>query len=317
MPELNKISKYILTRPLSGQGSGYSRWGFAVLEGDPSRTEHFIKEFISPVYPDAHSEISSAVRKVIVNGCEAFALKKSRLYSAINSASNGNIIGIEDFFRFRSRYYIITEKINITPYDVAAIARLPLEKKLVLLRVLLNSVKCLHDAGVIHADLKPENIIIKQTKNGFFTAKLIDFDSSFFEDEPPENKDDIQGDPVYLSPETFMCIAGEDAALTTRLDIFSLGIIFHELLCGERPAFDDCYDYIYESVLDGVYPIIGNDVPPAIGVMIKLMLSRNPQNRPRAEEIDEVLAAISGDSREFAAPPAKKSGYFAPPKALR
>ncbi len=312
MSELIKIGNYILTRPLCGQGSGYSKWGFAYMEDDPDKTEYFIKEFISPVYPDSSSEISSDLRKSIIRGCEKFSAKKSKLYSAINSASNGNIIGVNDFFRFKTRYYIITDKIDISPYDFKAIAKIPLDKKLLLLRVLLYSVKCIHDSGVIHADLKPGNIIIKRTENDFFTAKLIDFDSSFFENEPPDNKDDIQGDPVYLSPETFLCIAGEEASLTTRLDIFSLGIIFHEILCGERPAFDDCYDYIYESVLDGVPPEICPDIPPSIGVMIRLMLSADPMNRPRADEISQALSAAS----EFCNTSQKKNNYFSKPKSL-
>jgi serine/threonine protein kinase len=289
------IGKYRLTRALCGQNSGYARWGFAEYGG----TEYFIKEFISPVYPGDTSEISKEIRGSLISECLIFEAKKSKLYRAINSASGGNIIGVLDLFRYGSRYYIVTEKVEVIPYDADMTASLPYDKQLVLLKALLYNIKCIHDAGIVHADLKKDNLIIKRTHNGYYTAKLIDFDSSFFENEPP-GKDELQGDMVYLAPETFLRMNGEDIRVTRRADIFALGIIFHEILCGYRPSFPDCYGYIYEAVLDGADITADNRLPADMRGLIKSMTAREPQDRPAADQIFRLLSAMD-------VPPAKKA----------
>jgi serine/threonine protein kinase len=170
-------------------------------------------------------------------------------------------------------------------------ASLPYDKQLVLLKALLYNIKCIHDAGIVHADLKKDNLIIKRTHNGYFTAKLIDFDISFFENEPP-GKDELQGDMVYLAPETFLRMNGEDIRVTRRADIFALGIIFHEILCGYRPSFPDCYGYIYEAVLDGADITADIRLPADMRGMIKSMTAREPQDRPAADRIFRLLSAM-------------------------
>lgn len=284
------IGKYKLTRALIGQNSGYARWGFAAYNG----REYFIKEFISPVYPDPSSPISDEMRAALVADCLNFETRKNRLYSAINASSNGNIIGIREFFRWKSRYYIVTDKVEPESTNINEIAALPLEKKLLLLRVLLYNIKCIHDRSVIHADLKPDNLILKATRNGFFTVKLIDFDSSFFEDDPPVNTDEIQGDMCYLAPETYLRIIGRDIKLTTKADIFALGVIFHEFLCGFRPVLPEGYDYIYETALDGAKVKLYNRLPPKIAALIRKMLSPNPADRPSASEIFYIFGDSHG-----------------------
>lgn len=283
-----QIGKYRLTSPLRGQNSGYARWGFAEYGG----TEYFIKEFISPVYPDAASEISDEMRSAIIADCLDFEAGKSRLYRAVNASSNGNIIGVLDFFRFGSRYYAVTEKVEIDREGFGAASSLPFDKQVVLLKALLYNVKCIHDAGIIHADLKPDNLLIKRTQNGYFTAKLIDFDSSFFESEPPVNPDDFQGDAVYLAPETFLRISGEDVGVTRKADIFSLGIIFHELISGRRPSVPAGYDYIYEASLDGAGIMPDGRLPGGIRDLVRDMTGREPDRRPAAAEVFGRLAGM-------------------------
>lgn len=276
---------YRLVTELRGQNSGCARWGFAECDGE----EYFIKEFISPVYPDPDSPISDEMRDALISGCVDFENKKNCLYSAINASSNGNIIGIKDFFKYRSHYYIVTEKVETGMYKPSEIAALSFEKKMLLLRVLMYNVRCIHDYGIVHADLKPSNLIVKQTQNGFYTVKLIDFDSSFFENDQPESTEEIQGDMSYLAPETFLKIAGEDIVLTTKVDVFSLGIIFHEFLCGVHPAIPSEYDYVYEAVLDGAPVKLSHRIPEKMSELISAMLLRDPDRRPSAKEIFDIL----------------------------
>ena len=182
---------------------------------------------------------------------------------------------------------------------VSEIAELSMEKKIILLRVLLYSIRCIHDAGIVHADIKPDNLILKPTQNGYYTLKLIDFDASFFEDDQPKNSDDIHGDLSYLAPETFLRIAGENEKITRKADIFALGIIFHEFLTGVRPRMSGDYDYLYEAVLDGGDIGISNRLPLPIHSLIRRMLDIDPKKRPSAADIfdyfGEKTSERSGD----------------------
>ena len=101
-----------------------------------------------------------------------------------------------------------------------------------------HSVYRLHENGIVHGDLKPENILLKRLESGAVTAKLIDFDNCFWEREVlPANKE-IHGDPVYFAPETGPAIIGdEDKRLSVKIDVFALGLIFHQILDRRTAGF--------------------------------------------------------------------------------
>lgn len=118
------------------------------------------------------------------------------------------------FFAKKSSTYIVTDKMFGPFLSIDQISKLSEEKKRTLLKAILYSIVQLHDRGIVHSDLKPENILIRQTAAGFCTAKLIDFDSGFFEYEIP---DEIIGDQRYFSPEA---VLRNDEREKTPSDLF-------------------------------------------------------------------------------------------------
>lgn len=286
--ELENIYGYQLTTELTNKNSGFGRWGFAVKAGK----EYFIKEFLAPVYPEDSLPISAAERNRRVKECQTFYEEKNALYAAIRKANNGNIIQIEDFFRYKTHFYVVTDKVNTASLDVSQVSGLPEEKKVLLLKVLTHCLKNLSLNGIVHGDLKPDNILIKQTVSGFYTVKLIDFDSSFFETRTFDEDDDIQGDTVYLAPETFLCMVGACDKITVRADVFALGILFHQYLSGEFPTFSEEYDYMYEVALDDAPYKLSPKVPAQYQALIRRMLDKDPENRISIEELlDELTGA--------------------------
>ena len=98
---------------------------------------------------------------------------------------------------------------------------------------ILDAVEAVHEKGLTHRDLKPENIFVTGT-----SAKLIDFGLATeigqgTEDSEPMDVDRGVGTPEYMAPELWDAKGPVD----TRADIYALGVIFYEMLCGSPPFF--------------------------------------------------------------------------------
>lgn len=295
------INGYELIGNLHNDKSGYAKWGFARKNG----LEVFIKEFLSPVYPTNTNEISEEQIQRKRNICDTFERGKREFYGELSKCQTGNIIVVREFFRNGSRYYIVTEKVDAASISVHEVARLGIEQKILICKIVLHNISALHSHNIVHGDIKPDNILLKRTARGAYTAKVIDFDSGFLESAAPKAGDDLQGDMVYLSPEAFMFIANESGALTKKLDIFSLGILFHQYFCGETPGFDrDNYDYLFEAVLDDGEIRLNDGIPEDFKKILRSMLSKNPEERPEAGEILQMLqSGVNGVGRVEAPQP--------------
>ena len=143
-----------------------------------------------------------------------------------------------------------------------------------------------HDLGLIHRDIKPGNLMI--ANNGFL--KLLDFgiaQSNKFDTNLTQTGE-IVGTPGYLSPET--CV-GEK--IDQRSDIYSLGIVFYQMLAGEVP-FDTSTPYklltnIVESDISNIQDINKNVDDKTAKILLK-MISKNPDDR--FQNCQEILDAL-------------------------
>ncbi len=284
------INGYDLEKGFTTKNSGFSRWGFGKKNGK----EYFIKEFLSPVFPDS-LEISEETRIRKQKICKAWFDERQRVFKAISDISNGNIVTVKDFFKFGNKFYEVTEKIN-EGIDLKVISKLPLSNKVMLMKVLAYCMKAFDEIKMVHADIKLDNIIVKRTVSGVYTAKIIDISDCYFESEAPENSEEIKGDFVYLAPESFLKMVNEDAKLTTKIDIFALGIIFHQFMCGKLPDISSEYNYIYEAVLNDEIPYLDESIPSEIKAIIEKMLIKDIDERISAGEVFEELLKLKVDN---------------------
>lgn len=288
-PELRKIRDYQLITQLTNKNSGNGLWAFAVKDG----REYFIKQFLSPICPREGSGVPSDIIARKRKEGDKFYQKMMRLYYAVNQSATGNIVTIDAFFFDDTKYYITTQRIDTANLEMKQIASKDHEVKIVLMKVIAHSLASLHTNGVVHADLKPSNVLIKETnvcsgKSKSLTAKLIDFDSSYLEKER-EKDDKIEGDVVYLAPETLLADQGEDVKLTTKVDVFALGLLFHQYYTGELPQFSSEYSYAHQAVLDGRALFLDTRLPDDLKNLIASMLERDPAKRPTTQEAFETL----------------------------
>ena len=280
------IHGYRLETPLSNQNAGMCKWGFARKDG----RSFFLKQFLSPKYPLDNGKLDPALVAKKQRRAQEYFDHRKKYYDVLRQCRNGNIMIVEEFFREGSFYYISTERAFGPFLDMAQVSALPEQGKRVLLQSVLYSIAKLHMHRIIHTDLKPDNVLIKQTKAGFCTAKLIDFESGFLYSDPPK---DIQGDQVYFSPEVVLHNSGEDTEITEKADIFALGILFHEYWSGHRPEFDrEKYNYVSEAVIDGGRLGLDPSIDEDVRDMIARMLSRDPADRPSAVALWEALSGV-------------------------
>lgn len=286
------MNGYELMAPFNNKGAGFSRWTLAT-RGD---REYFLKEFINPVYPLEYS-LSDKIKQQRIEECEEFEKKKKRLYEKINNLSDGNIVRISEFFRCDSHYYISTDRIISQDVSYEELQKYPMEDRLMLCRVIAHAIMKLHSSKIVHADLKASNILLKRTQSDKLTAKIIDFDCSFIEDDPPQYEDELGGDQVYLAPEACLFMCGEPVELTCKIDVFSLGLIFHQILTGVFPWFDSNeYDYAFEAVLDKQALGISAEIDQEIKDMLRKMLLPDAEKRISMHDVFMTFKKMDGDS---------------------
>ena len=282
------IGEYLLNSPLTTKNSGFSQWGFCQKDG----TEYFIKEFLSPVYPDDKVNISPAIKNRKCKECNDWFNQKQKIYNKICEAANGNIIAPFRFFKHNSHFYIVTDKVPPCSLKFGSVKNLPYQQKHILLKVLAASFSSLASKGIVHADVKPENILFKSTLPYQYTAKIIDFDGSYLESDAPFG-DDVKGTEAYLAPESYLALAEQKVALTPKVDVFALGIIFHEMLCGKKPAFSKEYDYLHAAVLSDAKVTLDSTIPSGYRSIIENMLKKDAAERWSAAKVFNRLSQMT------------------------
>lgn len=172
-------------------------------------------------------------------------------------------------------------------------------------KIFLVSMKKIHEAGVVHCDLKPENVQMlpdSGTKLGLI-PRMIDMDRSILADQiapwtQGENKEGYTGTPGYLSPEH---LRGE--APQTASDVFTVGLILGELLCGLHPfsAYLHQPELYKDAVLKGgaFQPVVllgpvgdGEAGAKEYASLIERCFDPQPSQRPTCEELHRALVDL-------------------------
>jgi len=138
-----------------------------------------------------------------------------------------------------------------------------------------------HSRGVIHRDIKPGNVLV--SSNG--VAKVTDFGIARAVSSPSEDltqAGSVMGTATYFSPEQ-----AQGFSVDARSDLYSLGVVLYEMLCG-RPPFtgDSPVAIAYKHVQERPAPPsqFVSDLPPGLEAVVMRLLAKNPDNRYRSAE---------------------------------
>jgi len=149
---------------------------------------------------------------------------------------------------------------------------------------ILDALSYAHSNNVLHRDLKPENILIT-AKNVPGAVKITDFGLAKFIRSGTISASSA-GTPIYMAPEAW------SGSFSEKSDIWSLGVIFYELLTGVPPFLDDSLDGLQHKIERAKFlapSVLRHEIPEYLEAIIIESLKPDPKSRPRAEELLERL----------------------------
>lgn len=152
----------------------------------------------------------------------------------------------------------------------------------------------IHQAGIVHRDLKPSNILLKQ-QGGYLIPKIADFGLARWIDPRYEIQTTKRsGTPYYMAPEMI-----EGKGVSSKTDVYSLGVILYELLCGITPFRGSVGEVLNHQFYDmpGMLP----GIPSALWNVITQMLAKETSVRPSAAQTYVLLKSVIEKVRSLGA----------------
>ncbi|MDO4480344.1 MAG: Stk1 family PASTA domain-containing Ser/Thr kinase [Erysipelotrichaceae bacterium] len=149
--------------------------------------------------------------------------------SAASRISHPNVVDIYDVGEYNGMHYIVMEYIkgHTLKQLIAKRGALSQQEALYIMKQLTSAVLCAHQANIIHRDIKPQNVILKDDG----TVKITDFGIAIASNSVQlTSNNTVMGSAHYLAPET-----AQGKEPNPQVDIYSLGIVFFELLSGSVP----------------------------------------------------------------------------------
>jgi serine/threonine-protein kinase len=245
---------------------------------------------------------------------------------ALAQLDHPNIVTIHSVEECNGVHFLTMQLVEGRSLDrVIPASGLPLEQIVEIARALGDALAVAHDKGIVHRDLKPGNVMV--TNEGH--VKVLDF--GLAKDVRAANGGDltrtsdsqtqigvVMGTPAYMSPEQ---AAGR--LLDHRTDIFSLGVVLHEMATGRRPFEGTSSAELVSAILRDTPPSVTDarpDLPSDLARIIRRCLEKDPSHRVQtardvsnefrdlARQTSQKLAAATTSTSSSRAVPAADSG---------
>jgi len=283
---------------------------FAVSPGTllgPHRIETVIgKGGMGVVYRALDTRLNRPVAvKFLFDGLADQAARRrfQREAQMASSLNHPHILTVYDAGDFEGRQYLVTEFVDGgTLRDWGRAEKRTWREIVALLVGVADGLATAHAAGILHRDIKPDNILV--AKNGY--AKLSDFGLAKLEERvtPAEATQTIDatgpgmivGTFAYMSPEQASGRPGD-----ARSDIFSFGIVIYELLAGRRPFFGATDRELLLTIIQGTAPPLAVEVPVALRMIVEKALENAPADRYQSTR--DLVVDLRRLTRQSADPP--------------
>jgi serine/threonine protein kinase len=172
--------------------------------------------------------------------------------------------------------------------------RLPAARACFIARQVATVLQAAHTLGLVHQDVTPRNIMLVEAPAGTRVSLLDCYIARIKEDRRRDmggitlgSRGVLMGAPEYFSPE--MAVGRRSSELDGRSDIYSLGVVLYQMLCGELPfdAKSGSMDALLSHLLIPPKPIseLRPDAPEELGCLVARMLEKKPESRPASSRI--------------------------------
>ncbi len=248
-------------------------------------------------------------RKLSPEAARMASVRFAREVKAVARLSHPHVVQVYDFGNEGDLAYIVMEFVEgreLKDYFDGA-ERFDLKTIFRIMTELLDALHFAHEAGIIHRDVKPANVMIDAKRH----AKLTDFGVARFTepdgDQEATRAGTIVGTPSYMSPEQ---IQGQP--LDRRTDIFSAGILFYQLLTWQKPFLGTQWELAKRIIEDAPVPASSLvEIPPEIDrVVSRAMAKKAEQRYATARKFAEALQRIQEGK-----PPEEPGEVIAGPQA--
>ncbi len=228
-------------------------------------------------------------------------LREAQTASALN---HPNIVTIHEVVRSGSSIAIVMELVEGLSLRQICRERVPVEKAIDMGRQIARALAAAHSIGITHRDVKPENIILRDDG----CIKVLDFGLARQPGSLHHSTESVQAGTLrYMSPEQ-----ARNETLTSATDVFSFGLVLHELLTGQHafPA-NTPLETAHAILVKEPSGDLPREIPAELNRLVHAMLSKAPADRPSAEavasQLDKLLALLREPREE-----ARRTRSFGP-----
>jgi serine/threonine protein kinase len=189
-----------------------------------------------------------------------------------------NIVPIFDAGEEDGRRYVVTEHVHgartLSAYCRAG-SLLPIDQVVSIVYKCAKALHYAHSRGVVHRDIKPSNILLTQEGD----VRIVDFGIALVADSDISRLEGVAGSPAYMSPEQV-----QGLELDARSDLYSLGAVMYEMLCGQRPFRAGALGKLLRQVVQAMpEPLreVRPEIPEELEAVVDRALQKEPSNRYR------------------------------------
>jgi eukaryotic-like serine/threonine-protein kinase len=224
----------------------------------------------------------NVVLKVMSRGTSARELDDAerfqREYEIISSIAHRAIAEIYDFGELPQHQYLALEYIPCGDLRDRLRNPMSIDESLYYLRAIAEALRVIHVFGILHRDLKPANVILREDNS----PVLIDFGLArrSMDEVGTTGVGQVLGSPYYISPEQ-----AQGQRVDARTDLYSLGVMFYEMLTGQRPYSGKTAMEIMEQHANAPVPRLPENVTLQQALLDRLMAKTLHERYLSADEL--------------------------------